>query len=126
MWSFCGDPSCRLPRRAALADPTLPDSSPNPTSGLGRLADFSVISELKVTATQIEGQDYGEVTRDFIKLSHILNVAEQTHPQRPLPAAFVGVLCNQRRKVNFDLLQTKVDAAGARKDVRLLKHIVEW
>lgn len=48
------EPVVNLPRRAALAQKKLPDGTPNPRSGLARLADFSVITELKVSATQME------------------------------------------------------------------------
>ena len=43
----------KLPRRAVLAVTDLPDVQPNPKSGLARLQDFSVITELKLSATQI-------------------------------------------------------------------------
>jgi hypothetical protein len=46
------EPVVDLPRRAALAQQDLPDGHPNPRSGLGRLKDFTVITELKVSATQ--------------------------------------------------------------------------
>ncbi len=115
------EPIVALPRRAALADPMLPDGSPNPSSGLGRLRDFSVISELKVDSTQIEGQDYGEVVRDFVKLSRIIDAAEHTHPEHPTPSAFVGVLANHRRRpFNFDHLARKLEQAHVRPDIRLL------
>ena len=55
------EPVVNLPRRAALATKDLPDGAPNPRSGLARLKDFSVITELKVSASQIEGLDYTEV-----------------------------------------------------------------
>lgn len=116
------EPVVNLPRRAALAEKKLPDGTPNPRSGLARLADFSVITELKVSATQMEGLDYGEVLRDFRKLSAILDAAEAQYPDRPLPAAYVGVFGNRvRPKFNFGLLASKIDEAGVRPDVKLLK-----
>jgi hypothetical protein len=51
--TILGKPLVNLPRRAALARGTLPDGTPNPKSRLQRLADFSVISELKVASSQI-------------------------------------------------------------------------
>ena len=48
-------PLVHLPRRAALARGTLPDGTANPKSGLQRLADFAVVTELKVASSQIGG-----------------------------------------------------------------------
>jgi hypothetical protein len=116
------EPVVNLPRRAALAQKNLPDGTPNPRSGLARLADFSVITELKVSATQMEGLDYGEVLRDFRKLSAILDAAQAQYPDRPLPAAYVGVFANAARpRFNFDLLARKIREARLRPDVKLLK-----
>lgn len=116
------EPIVNLPRRAALGQKELPGGLPNPRSGLARLKDFSVITELKVSATQMGGLDYGEVLQDFRKLSHILDAAERQYPGQPLPAAFVGVLDNHpKRRFNFALLQERVLAAGVRPDVRLLR-----
>lgn len=116
------EPVVNLPRRAALAQKKLPGGTPNPRSGLARLADFSVITELKVSATQMEGLDYGEVLRDFRKLSAILDAAEAQYPDRPLPAAYVGVFGNRvRPRFNFDLLASKIHEAGVCPDVKLLK-----
>ena len=116
------EPVVNLPRRAALAQKNLPDGTPNPKSGLARLADFSVITEFKVSASQIEGLDYGEVLRDFLKLSAILDAAERQYPDRPLPAAYVGVFANQvRPRFNFALLASKIHESGVRDDVRLLQ-----
>ena len=91
-----------------------------PRSGLGRLADFSVITELKVSATQKEGLDYGEVIRDFRKLSVILDAAEEAHAGSPLPAAYVGVFANAAKpRFNFGLLRRKLRDADLRPDVLL-------
>ena len=98
----------------------LPDGTVNPRSGLGRLGDFSVITELKVSATQIEGLDYGEVVRDFRKLSVILAAAERDYPDHRLPAAYVGVFANARRpRFNFDLLRHKLADARLRPEVHM-------
>lgn len=116
------EPVVNLPRRAALAKKDLPDGEPNPKSGLGRLKDFSVITELKVSATQIEGLDYTEVVRDFEKLSAILDAAESQYPGAPLPRAFVGVFNNREKpRFNFDHLQRRLDALPIRADVQLLR-----
>jgi hypothetical protein len=105
------EPTVNLPRRVALDD----------RSGLARLHTFSVITELKVASTQIEGMDYGEVARDFKKLSAILDAAQDRYPDSPIPAAFVGVFANhQRARFNFDLLRDKVTKLRVRSDVQLL------
>jgi hypothetical protein len=116
------EPIVNLPRRAALGQRMLPGGGPNPRSGLARLRDFSVITELKVSATQMEGLDYGEVLQDFRKLSYILDAAEDQYPGEPLPVAYVGVFDNHpKRRFNFDLLRERVTAAGVRPDVQLLR-----
>ena len=117
------EPLVDLPRRSALARKDLPDGQPNPRSGLARLKDFSVITELKVSATQIEGLDYTEVVRDFEKLSAILNAAEDQYQGAPLPAAYVGVFNNRTKpRFNFEHLQRRLSSADVRPDVRLLAH----
>jgi hypothetical protein len=116
------EPVVNLPRRAALAQRNLSDGTLNPRSGLARLADFSVITELKVSASQMEGLDYAEVLHDFRKLSAILDAAEAQFPYRPLPAAYVGLFGNRDRpRFNLDLLASKIHEAGVRPDVKLLK-----
>ena len=120
------EPIVNLPRRAALGQKVLPGDVPNPRSGLERLKDFSVITELKVSATQMGGLDYGEVLQDFRKLSHILNAAEDQYKENPLPAAYVGVLDNHpKRRFNFDLLREQLAQAGVRQDVQLL-HLTKY
>ena len=117
------EPVVHLPRRAALARKDLPDGQPNPRSGLARLKDFSVITELKVSATQIEGLDYTEVVRDFEKLSAILDAAESQYPGAPLPAAYVGVFNNRAKpRFNFGHLQRRLAQTAVRPDVRLLAY----
>lgn len=119
------EPVVNLPRRAALAVNNLPDGQPNPKSGLARLQDFSVITELKVSATQIEGLDYTEVVRDFEKLSAILDAAQAQYPGNPLPAAYVGVFNNRPKpRFNFEHLERRTQAAGVRNDVKLLSFDV--
>lgn len=114
-------PVVQLPRRAALADETLPGGEPNPRSGLKRLGDFSVITELKVHSTQAEGLDQAQVIRDFLKLSALLNAAARAYPGNPLPVAYVGVLANHpTRRFNFDLLQQKLAERDVHPDVKLL------
>jgi hypothetical protein len=120
------EPIVMLPRRAALADPVLPCGAPNPRSGLERLGDFSVVSELKVDSTKSKGQGYGEVVRDFVKLSRILDAAQDAYPGHPIPAAYVGVLANHPgRRFNFELLKLKLEQADVRSGIQLLQHVVE-
>ncbi|MFC5179402.1 hypothetical protein [Nocardioides taihuensis] len=116
------EPVVDLPRRAALAQVELPDGAPNPKSGLGRLKDFSVITELKVSATQIEGLDYTEVVRDFEKLSAILNAAEQQYPGAPLPLAFVGIFNNRSKpRFNFEHLHRRLSQVPPHPRVGMLR-----
>lgn len=115
------EPVVALPRRAALAVKELPDGKPNPRSGLARLRDFTVITGLKVSATQTEGLDYGEVVRDFEKLSAILNAAESQYPTHPLPLAYVGVFNNRRKpRFNFDHLARRLAEVDIRPDVTMV------
>jgi len=114
-------PIVHLPRRSWLGPRSSELDEMSPRSGLGRLKDLSVITELKVSSAQGEGLDYGEVLQDFIKLSAILDRAESVYPENPLPEACVGVFDNHpARRFNFDLLRDKVAASAVRSDVRLL------
>lgn len=54
-------------------------------TGLERLGNMAVISELKVTATQGGGQSHTEVARDAYKLSMLLDELERAAPGTPLP-----------------------------------------
>lgn len=87
------EPVVNLPRRAWLGPPGL-TATPNPRSGLGRLDQFEIISELKVGATQGGGLDATEVLRDVHKLDAILRAAARDHPEMPLPRAYACVLDN--------------------------------
>ena len=112
------EPLVNLPRRAALARGTIPDGTPDPKSGLQRLADFSVVTELKVASSQIEGLDTTEVVRDFQKLSALLNAAERHYPSNRLPVAFVGVLDNHpTRRLNVHRLLGRLATLPIRPDV---------
>lgn len=112
------EPLVNLPRRAALARGTLPDGTPDPKSGLQRLADFAVVTELKVASSQIEGLDTTEVVRDFQKLSALLNAAQRDYPSHPLPVAFVGILDNHpTRRLNVRRLQARLASLPIRSDV---------
>lgn len=114
-------PLVYLPRRAWLAARSAEFDERSPRSGLARLSQISVITELKVSSTQGEGLDYAEVAQDFIKLSAILDRAEFLFPNEVRPAACVCVFDNHpTRRFNFDLLQIKLAAAGVRPDVELL------
>lgn len=75
------------------------DVSPDGT-GLIRLRQMAVISELKVTATQGEGQSHTEVARDAYKLSMLLHELER-HGARDdeVPVAYLCILDNHPTKV---------------------------
>ncbi len=113
-------PIVYLPRRSALTDPSLPDGSPNPRSGLARLQDFSVVCELKVSSTRFEGHDYSEMVKDFLKLTAILNAAEKIYPKHQLPAACIGILGNHRTR-RFDLrhLMRRLSEHTVREDLEI-------
>ena len=116
-------PLVNLPRRAALRLGTIPDGTPDPASGLQRLADFSVISELKVASSQIGGLNPTGVLRDVRKLAALLDAAEHHYPKGRLPHGFVCVLDNHRtRRVNVDRLRAAAAALGTRPDVQLLVY----
>lgn len=113
-------PIVRVPRGAFLGAHDLPDGPGNPRSGLARLADFSVISELRVTGTQMSRLGYAEVVGDFQKLSVILDAAEVAYPDQPLPAAYVGIFVNVTKPVfSFDLLRRRLREAHVRPDLQL-------
>ena len=98
------------------------DGKPTARSGLARLKDFSVITELKVASTQAKGLRQHDVLQDFRKLSHILAAAERQYPDHPLPAAFVGVFDNHhKRRFNFDKFEERLAAASVRQDIKLLR-----
>lgn len=72
------------------------DRSPDGT-GLHRLRGMAVITELKVTATQGEGQDHTEVARDAFKLSMLLDEL-QAAPDAAVPLAYLCILDNHPTK----------------------------
>lgn len=115
-------PVVNLPRRSWLGPREAIDGSPNPRSGLERLKDFSIITELKVASTQGGGLNQVQVLRDFRKLSAILKMARKHYKKAPLPKAFVGVLDNHpTKRFNFDLLEQRISEAELRPKVQLLK-----
>lgn len=86
-------PGVHLPHYANRVD-VAPDGT-----GLLRLRRMAVISELKVTATQGEGQIHGEVARDAYKLSILLDELERSGVPGPdLPLAYLCVLDNHPSK----------------------------
>lgn len=88
------DPGVHLPHYANRWDRS------GDGTGLERLRHMAVISELKVTATQGDGQDHGEVARDAYKLSMLLDEMRRTGvPDDELPLAYLCVLDNHPRKV---------------------------
>lgn len=88
------DPGVHLPHYANRRDRA------GDGSGLERLRCMAVISELKVTATQGDGQDHREVARDAYKLSMLLDELERSGvPEADLPLAYLCVLDNHPTKV---------------------------
>lgn len=86
-------PGIHLPHYANRLD-VAPDGS-----GLLRLREMAVISELKVTATQGEGQIHKEVARDAYKLSMLLDELERVGtPADALPLAYLCILDNHPSK----------------------------
>lgn len=86
-------PGIHLPHYASTIDRA------SDGTGLLRLREMSVISELKVTATQGGGQDHTEVARDAYKLSMLLHeLTESGVPEEDLPLAFYCVLDNHPTK----------------------------
>lgn len=90
-------------------------------TGLQRLWDMAVISELKVTATQGGGQSHTEVARDAYKLSMLLDELERSVPGRPLPLAYLCVLDNHPRKLyNRAALEAHFERVPRHPSVRVL------
>lgn len=82
-------PGIHLPHYANRLD-VAPDGT-----GLFRLRQMAVISELKVTATQGEGQIHREVARDAYKLSMLLDELETRGARADeLPLAYLCILDN--------------------------------
>jgi hypothetical protein len=117
------EPLVHLPRRAGLRVGPVPDGTPGPESGLQRLAEFSLVSELKVASSQIGGLKPASVLRDAQKLSALLNAAERDYPASPVPAAFVCVLNNHpTRRIDVEALRDRAGALGIRPDLQLLVY----
>lgn len=93
-------------------------------TGLQRLRDMAVISELKVTATQGAGQDHTEVARDAYKLSMLLDELERSGDDQ-LPLAYLCILDNHPGKT---YQRASLDAHFARLEhdprVKVLLHSV--
>lgn len=85
---------------------------------------MAVISELKVTATQGEGQDHGEVARDAYKLSMLLEELRNSGvPEVDLPLAYLCVLDNHPTKTYAErTLQRRFEALSPDPKVTLLLH----
>lgn len=110
------EPGIHLPHYASKID-----RSPDGT-GLHRLSKMAVISELKVTATQGEGQDHTEVARDAYKLSMLLK--EFGGVGTP-PLAYLCILDNHPTKsYRKEALQAHFAKCAPHPAVRLLIHHV--
>lgn len=104
------EPGVHMPHRAGLDD----------RSGVTRIGDLAVITELKISSTQGGGLDYTEVCRDFWKLSMVL--AELDARDLDVPLAYVGVLDNHpTKRFSFDHLASRLAAEPGDSRVRLLK-----
>ena len=114
------NPTVSLPRRAHLGLRGS-DIVPNPRSGLGRLREFLIISELKVASTQDRGLEYGLVLRDFHKLDAILRAAQRHYPENPLPTAIVCILDNHpKHRMNREHLAALLAKDPPQSDIQAL------
>lgn len=113
-------PGIHLPHYASRIDRS-PDGS-----GLHRLRGMAVISELKVTATQGEGQSHTEVARDAYKLSMLLDELQRRGVgEHELPEAYLCVLDNHpTKRYNGQALEAHFTALRPHPRVRLLSAIV--
>lgn len=103
-------PGIWLPRRSQLED----------RSGISRLGDLAVISELKVASTTKSGLDHTEVCRDHWKLAMLMDEAERRDIE--LPLAYVCVLDNNpAHTYSFDWLESRLAKDPAGEHVRLLR-----
>ncbi len=86
-----------LPHRSALGDPATSEGYAA-HSGLGRLKDLAVISELKIGSSVTGGLPYAQINRDARKMQALMAAARE-HPLgkgHPMPMAFMCVLDNHR------------------------------
>lgn len=109
-------PGIHLPHYASSIDRAVDGT------GLLRLREMAVISELKVTATQGAGQSHTEVARDAYKLSMLLEELEASGvPDAELPLAFLCILDNHPRKTyNLDALGHHFSLVAHHAKVRVL------
>ena len=93
-------------------------------TGLERLRSMAIISELKVTATQGEGQDHGEVARDAYKLSMLLDELRRSGVQDDdLPLAYYCILDNHPKMTySRKTLERRFATLPHDPDVRLLLY----
>lgn len=93
-------------------------------TGLQRLRDMAVISELKVTATQGNGQAHRAVARDAYKLSMLLDELRRSGvTESELPLAYLCVLDNHPTKqYSARTLQRHFDGLSHDPNVVLLLH----
>jgi hypothetical protein len=95
-----------LPHRSALGGASTPQGRAA-RSGLGRLPDLAVITELKVASSMTQGLPYAQVHRDAQKLQAILAAGRHhaANAEHPMPLAFVCVLDNHPRwRLNREVL----------------------
>jgi hypothetical protein len=117
-------PIVYLPHRSALGPRSTPEGN-SARSGLGRLPDLAVISELKVASTVTHRLPYSAIVRDAKKLQAILNAGRQLEANRnkPMPEAYLCVLDNHPTwRLNHSLLDRRLAQAGPLDDVHVLVH----
>ncbi|MCW4465473.1 hypothetical protein OK351_08155 [Glutamicibacter sp. MNS18] len=76
-------------------------------TGIGLLGHLSVISELKVAATQTGGLDFKAVCKDIDKLRFLLDAHRTIYPRASSPVAYLCILDNhpRRKKFRFEEIQ---------------------
>ncbi|MFD2078117.1 hypothetical protein SAMN05421678_108298 [Actinopolymorpha cephalotaxi] len=112
-------PGIHLPHYASRID-----RSPDGT-GLQRLHGMAVISELKVTATQGDGQDHTEVARDAYKLSMLLDELARK-PEASVPLAYLCILDNHpTKKYRIESLNRHFDHVPHHPRLKIMLHDVQ-
>lgn len=117
-------PIVYLPHRSALGPRSTPEGYAA-RSGLGRLPDLAVISELKVASTVTHRLPYSAIVRDAKKLQAILKAGRQFDVNRnqPMPQAYLCVLDNHPTwRLNRSLLDSRLAQEGPLDDVHVLVH----
>lgn len=113
-----------LPHRSALGTRSTAEGNAA-RSGLLRLADLDIVSELKVASTVTKRLPYSAVVRDARKLQAILDAGRLLpgNQHSTMPLAYLCVLDNHPTwRFNRRLLRQEMNKAGPLPDVRLVVH----